>query len=229
MKILITGGLGFIGEHLTKALVSEGHQVSIVDNFIPDIHGLEITSVVKLYNGSFLDEVLLKSALVNIDVVIHLASSTIPNGARSDPVDDIAQNIIGTVKLLQAMHSASVNKIIFSSSGGTVYGEAEYIPIDELHKTEPLNSYGVCKLTAEKYIQMLSRNYGITHNILRISNPYGPRRLINPKQGLINVVLDKLVNSGIVTIFGDGSAVRDYIFIDDLIVAISILLIKYSI
>jgi UDP-glucose 4-epimerase len=157
----------------------------------------------------------------DVDVVVHLAWNTVPKTSNEDPVFDVISNVCGTLTLCDACVKSNVKKVVFLSSGGTVYGAAATIPLDENQPPVPLNSYGITKLTAETYLGLYRHLYDLEYMVLRPSNPYGP--LQNPlgQVGTVAVFLYRALQGIPIRIWGDGSAVRDYIFIDDLVEAIT--------
>ena len=214
MNILVIGGNGFIGSHLADIL-RINHKVTVFDRspnrFVKEFEG------VKYIYGEFNDVSLLKRALENVNIVYHLLNTTVPLTANMDPVFDVQSNLVGTLNLLELIGKSEVSRFIFTSSGGTVYGNPQYLPMDENHPCNPIGSYGIVKNTIEHYVKMYSQNKGFSYLIVRPSNPYGPRQNYKGNQGLIA----KLIYSGLTqenfTIWGDGSAIRDYIFIQDLV------------
>jgi UDP-glucose 4-epimerase len=150
-----------------------------------------------------------------MDVVLHLVSSTLPKSSNDDPVHDVQSNLVATLRLLEAMVARSVRKIVFISSGGTVYGNPIYLPIDEMHPTNPQVSYGITKLAIEKYLLMFETIHGIKANILRVANPFGERQRSETAQGAVGVFLYRALRQQPIEIWGDGSVTRDYICIDD--------------
>lgn len=210
MNILILGGLGFIGRNLADELVAENNVVifdrtpagkgSGKKNFVGDFFNVQDLE------GVFRTE--------QFDIVIHLVSSTIP--ASSDPIYDIESNLVGTVRLLDLLKKYRVPKIVFASSGGTVYGNIDKeARVDELHTTHPISAHGINKLAIEKYIQLYHHLHDLNYLILRFSNPYGQHHQ-SDRQGFINVALKKIIRGEALEIWGDGSIVRDYIYVKDL-------------
>ncbi|MBK1644896.1 NAD-dependent epimerase [Thiocapsa imhoffii] len=212
--ILILGGHGFIGSHLTVALVAGGARVRVLDR----AGGVPTAPVrgVDYRVAEFGDLATLAEALADIDLVIHLISTTVPGTANLDPVADIEGNLIGTVRLLQKMKEVGVGQLLFLSSGGTVYGDTDAVPIPEQHPLEPLSSYGIVKVAIEHYIGMHARQHGMRSLILRVSNPYGPRQGHLGVQGVIGTFFQRLRAGDPIKIWGDGQSVRDYLYIDDL-------------
>lgn len=213
LNILIIGGNGFIGSHLTE-LLKDHHRVTVYDRspnkFIKEFSGVEY-----IY-GDFNDLLLLKKAINQKDVVYHLLSTTVPLTANQDPVYDVQSNLIGTINLMELIANSDVQRLIYTSSGGTVYGNPQYLPIDEQHPRNPIGSYGIVKNTIERYIEMYAHKKNFTYLIVRPSNPYGPRQNYEGDQGLIGKIIHKGITGEEFTVWGDGSAVRDYIYIDDL-------------
>lgn len=211
-NILILGGLGFIGRNLTAELAAH-HQVTVFDRA-----QARFQSNVEAYAGDFFNIQDVENVLQtkHFDTVIHLVSSTIPSS--SDPVYDIESNVVGTVRLLDLLKKYVVPNIVFASSGGTVYGNIDQsVKVNELHPTHPISAHGVNKLAIEKYIQLYHHLHGLNYLILRFSNPYGQYHQ-SDRQGFINVALKKILRGEPVEIWGDGSIVRDYIYVQDLAV-----------
>jgi len=216
MKCVIIGGGGFIGSHLVETLLASGQDVQVFDR--PDARYLEYASQrgANIITGNFLDPKDVGKAISNCDVVYHLVSATVPQTSNENPRYDIEANLIGTLHLLEQMRSANVKKIIFASSGGTVYGIPHEIPIKETHPTDPISSYGITKLAIEKYLHMYWTLYGVDYCILRIANAYGARQPITQTQGVIPAFLSKVAGKEEIIIWGDGSVLRDYIYASDI-------------
>lgn len=214
MNILVLGGTGFIGSHLVNALVLKGENVRVL-NRGRGKKSIEVPEVEYVY-ADFSDSVQIAEALVDIDVVVHLISTTVPATANLNPEEDIKGNLLSTVNLMHRMRDAGVKRLVFISSGGTVYGNTEIIPIPEEHQLAPLSSYGIVKVAIENYIDMYKALYEFNTLVLRVSNPYGPRQRHLGVQGVIPTFFNKVIAGEELKIWGDGSAVRDYIYIDDL-------------
>jgi UDP-glucose 4-epimerase len=148
-------------------------------------------------------------------MVLHLVSTTLPKSSNEDPVYDVETNIVPSLHLLNAMVEHKVKRIVFISSGGTVYGNPQYIPIDEKHPTEPVVSYGITKLAIEKYLHMFSKLHGIKAVTLRVANPYGERQRVETAQGAIGIFMHNILKDKPIEIWGDGSVQRDYIHVSD--------------
>lgn len=214
MKILVLGGNGFIGSHIVDELLSNGHKVRVMGRS-PDTLRKPLADVEYIV-GDFSDTVLVAEALQNIDSVIHLISSTVPSTSNLDPLADIDNNLVNSVRLFQLMVSANIKRIIYFSSGGTIYGSPNTLPIPETHELNPKCSYGIVKLSIEKYLFMFKELYGLQPLIFRPSNPYGPRQPYRGLQGVISAFMYKILTSEKIVIWGDGSVKRDYNYITDL-------------
>ncbi len=218
MKTLVIGGNGFIGTNLVEALLRDGHDVRIFDRY-PSRYkdpfpGVEYV-VGDLGNYGEVHE-----ALSGIDWVFHLAYTTLPQTSNDDPVYDVRSNLGDTVHLLQECRDSHIGKVIFISSGGTVYGIPNRIPIPEDHPQQPICSYGITKLAIEKYLSLFHRLWGLEYAVARISNPYGEQQNPHSKQGAIGVFLGNIAERKPITIWGDGEVVRDYIYIGDAVEAL---------
>jgi UDP-glucose 4-epimerase len=170
---------------------------------------------VEWITGDFMSVHDVSNAIDGVDAVLHLVSTTLPKSSNDDMIYDVQSNVVATLQLLNAMVAKSVRKIVFISSGGTVYGNPVYLPIDENHPTEPRVSYGVTKLAIEKYLLLYRQLHGIETVILRVTNPYGERQRVETAQGAAGVFLSKAIQNQAIEIWGDGSVTRDYIYVSD--------------
>jgi len=166
--------------------------------------------------GDFSDHSLIDVALKDVDIIYHLVSTTIPATSNIDPIFDVQSNLIGTLSLLQMALQAGVKKVIFVSSGGTVYGKPKSLPIKETNPTDPICSYGITKLAIEKYLHMFNELHGLEYLVFRLANPFGERQRPGA-QGAIAAFIQKLITGQPIEIWGDGSVVRDYIYIHDVV------------
>ncbi len=223
MNILVIGGQGFIGNNLVLKLLKEGHNITIFNRNIKEDRYLDSC---KYIAGEFADINKFRYMLKNIDVVYHLISTTIPQISNFNPSYDIESNVITSVKLLEMCCEENIKKIIFSSSGGTVYGIPKTVPIKEDDPNEPISSYGISKLMIEKYLHLFKYLYGLNYTVLRIANPYGPYQNPLSNQGAIGIFLWKLLKGEEIEIWGNGSVCRDYIFIEDVIDAMYLFALK---
>lgn len=223
-KFLILGGLGFIGRHIALALLSRGYKVRILDRSPVDLQDVlpifANSKNLEYVAGNFGNSESISNALNGCDCCIHLVTTTLPATSNTDKVFDVQSNLIGTIQLLEAMRNQGLKKLIFLSSGGTVYGNPVYTPIDEDHPTNPLSSYGIVKLAIEKYCRLYNHLHETKAIALRLSNPYGPGQSGNGIQGAVSAFLTKALTGQPIEIWGDGSVVRDYIHIDDVTNAI---------
>ena len=215
MKVLVIGGNGFLGSNLIAGLQRVGAAIRVLDRFPSrvdfDWRGIDYRI------GDLEDVDSLVEALDGIDLVYHLASTTVPGTSNQDPVYDVSSNVVGSLNLIAAMSKAQVRRIVFFSSGGTVYGVPQHLPVEESHVLRPISSYGVTKVAIENYLLMYQQLGMLDPLILRPSNPYGPRQSSAGIQGAVGTFLGKALNNKGVSIWGTGDTVRDYIYVDDLI------------
>lgn len=220
MKILVLGGGGFIGSHLCDALLLAGHRVRVFE--YPGIKPLcppEALRQIEWMEGDFTNPIQVDNAVQGCEVIYHLISTTLPKTSNDNPVYDVETNTISTIQMLQSACRHQIKKIVFASSGGTVYGIPQQIPIAEEHPTNPISSYGISKLAIEKYLHLFYTLHGIDYCILRLANPYGERQRATASQGAVAVFLNKALCGETIEIWGDGSVTRDYIYIADVISA----------
>jgi len=216
INALVLGGNGFIGSHLVDRLLAEGYyNVRVFDRY-EEHYRLPLAGVDYCY-ADFGNRGLLADSLQGIDIVFHLISTTFPKTSNDDPIFDVSSNVIETLFLLEQCVIQKIKKIVFISSGGTVYGNPKTLPVPEEASADPICSYGISKLTIEKYIELYRHLYGLNYVIVRPSNAYGDRQKLPSVQGAIPVFLGNIAKGEIIEIWGDGEVVRDYIFIDDLI------------
>jgi UDP-glucose 4-epimerase len=215
-KCIIYGGGGFIGSHLCDELLNKEYSVTIFDklNFsrVNLAHNL---NSIKIIEGDFNNEVDIQNSLKNIDIVFHLVSSTLPANSNENPVYDIETNLISSLKLLEECVHQKIKKVIFISSGGTVYGVPGELPIKENHPLNPICSYGIVKKAIEDYLFMFNKIYGLEYYVFRLSNPYGERQNPFVAQGVIPVFLNRIIKNQEIEIWGNGKVTRDYIYIKD--------------
>jgi UDP-glucose 4-epimerase len=217
MKYLVTGGAGFIASHIVDRLIREGNDVVIIDDFSSGKEG-NLNPKAKLYKmdicGPDLESVFQSE---KPDYVNHHAGQISVVRSVREPELDVKINILGSLNVLQQSQKYGVKKIIFASTGGAVYGEPEYLPVDESHPTRPLCPYAIDKLAFENYLYMYGVVYGLNYTILRYSNVYGPRQDPHGEAGVVAIFTQKILDGAQPTIFGDGTATRDYIYIDDVV------------
>ena len=212
MNFLVLGGNGFIGSHLVDELASNNN------NFVRSVdRGMNNSLArvnVEYIKGDFNNKQLLDEILADIDIVYDTIWTTIPS--NDNAIYDIESNVVPTLQLLNKCVENKIKKIIFTSSGGTIYGNPMEIPISEKHPTNPICSYGISKLTIEKYLQLYFEKYNLNYAVLRCSNPFGERQNYLRNQGLIITLLYKAIINEPFHVWGDGTVVRDYIYIKDL-------------
>ena len=210
-KILVIGGSGFLGRNLLDSLLEAEKEVRCLDLTRPS----DLDPRVEFTEGSFDSPSALGEALQGVDQVFHLASATLPKTSNDNPAFDISTNLQGAVSLLDEVVRHKVKKFIFISSGGTVYGIPEQLPVNENHPTNPLCSYGIVKLAIEKYLRLYTKLYGLSTCSLRLSNPYGKHQRIDTAQGAVAIFLNRALNGEPIEIWGDGGVVRDYLDVQD--------------
>ncbi len=216
-KILVTGGAGFIGSTLVDKLISEGHDVVIIDDLSSGKKDY-VNAKAKLYEidicSSKIEKVFKKE---KFDFVYHLAAQIDVRKSVSDPAFDNKINALGGLNIIMNAHASGVKKIIFSSTGGAIYGEAEEIPTTESSPTYPVSPYGIHKLTVEKYLNYYFQVYGLNYTVLRFANVYGPRQFKGGEAGVIAIFIDNAVKNLESMQFGDGLQTRDFVYVDDVV------------
>ena len=216
MNILVTGGAGFIGSHIVNTYIKAGHRVTVIDNLSSGKLRF-LNPEVNFYEMDILDsEVseILKSE--KIETINHHAAQISVSESVSDPLFDVNSNIIGTLQLLQNAVSFGVNKFIFASTGGGMYGEQIFFPASEDHPCQPLSPYGISKLCAENYLTYFFTEYGLSTTILRYSNVFGPHQNPYGEAGVVAIFCERLVNNKKPIIYGDGKQTRDFISVNDI-------------
>ena len=219
MKILVTGGAGFIASHITDAFIDQGHEVFVLDNLSTGFKK-NINPKAEFIEADICDQSL--SQLFEkekFEVVNHHAAQMDVRRSVADPAFDANTNIIGTINLLQNSVRNGVRKFIFASTGGAVYGEQNYFPADENHPTSPLSPYGISKLAVEKYLFFYSTQYKLNYTVLRYANIYGPRQNPFGEAGVVAIFSSKLLKKEQTIINGSGKQTRDYVFVGDVVKA----------
>ena len=215
MKILITGGAGFIASHVADLLIDNGHAIVIVDD-LSNGKRENINSRAAFYHASILDQ-----ALADIfrkekpEVVIHHAAQISVRNSVQDPLNDMEINIRGSLRLLEQCKYYGVGKFIFSSTGGALYGEQDYFPADENHPTRPLSPYAIAKLSVEKYLFFYHTTHRLPYTVLRYANVYGPRQDPFGEAGVIAIFCQKMLKGEQPIINGDGNQTRDFVYVGD--------------
>lgn len=219
MKILVTGGAGFIGSNLVRQLLADGHNVAVLDNFLSGYRSNLIPfPKVRIIEGDIRDDAAVGKAVEGAEVVFHLAASVGNKRSIEHPVLDAEINVIGTLKLLEAARHAGVRKIVASSSAG-IFGELKTLPIKEDHPVEPNSPYGSTKLCMEKECLVYSKLYPLEVVCLRYFNVYGINQRFDAYGNVIPIFVFKMLRGEPLTIFGDGEQTRDFLNVRDVIQA----------
>jgi UDP-glucose 4-epimerase len=212
MRCLVLGAGGFLGRHLCEALVQRGIPTRA---FGRKILSERAAQGLEWHEGDFGNEALYPELVSGCGTVFHLIGATTPSTADKDRIGDLRSSVVPTLKFLDASVQNGVQRIVFVSSGGTVYGNPQSVPTPESAPTEPISSYGVTKLTIEKYLAVYHHLYGLEYRILRVANAYGPHQLGSKNQGVIGAYLQRIMAGQPVEIWGDGNVVRDYVYAKD--------------
>ena len=219
MKILVTGGAGFIGSQVADSLIDEGHDVVIADDLSTGFER-NINPKARFLKINICDDSLLKIfKSEKFDVVNHHAAQIDVRKSVADPKFDANTNIIGTLNLLENCIKTGVKKFMFASTGGAIYGEQKYFPADENHPQSPVSPYGISKLAIEKYLYYYFIQHRLAFTILRYANIYGPRQNPFGEAGVVAIFVNKLLNNQQPVINGDGRQTRDYVFVQDAVKA----------
>ena len=217
-KYLVLGGNGYIGKYIVEKLSENDKNNIVVADY--NIDGCNDTENIKYKKIDFISCKDFKPYLEDVDVVIHLICTIVPNENIENINKEISDNVFPTVKLLDDMVKCNTGKIVFLSSGGTVYGEHDIVPIKEDEAKNPICNYGIVKLITEQYLALYKNNYDLNYSIVRLANPYSEKVKNGKKQGIIPIIIDQILNGQTINIWGDGKDIRDYIYMDDAIDAI---------
>ncbi|HSR18930.1 MAG TPA: NAD-dependent epimerase/dehydratase family protein [Ignavibacteriaceae bacterium] len=219
MKILVTGGAGFIASQIADAFINEGHKVFIIDDLSTGFEK-NINPKAEFIKADICDlELSRLFEKEKFDLVDHHAAQMDVRRSVADPVFDANINILGTINLLKNAVKTGVKKFMFASTGGAVYGEQKYFPADEHHPTNPLSPYGISKLSVEKYLYFYKVQYNLNYTILRYANIYGPRQNPFGEAGVVAIFSSKLIKGEQPVINGTGEQTRDYVFVGDVVQA----------
>ena len=215
MDVLVTGGAGFIGSHVVDTLVAHSHQVTVVDNLSTGKRANLSAEVTLLEVDLRSDDLGAVFKRVRPQAVFHLAAqASVPNSV-ADPATDAEINVLGTINLLERCREAGVRRVVYSSTGGALYGEPEQSPCTEEHPVRPLSPYGISKYVAERYVEMYGRFHGLEYTILRYANVYGPRQDPFGEAGVVAIFTQRMVRGDEVVVFGDGTQERDFVYVED--------------
>ena len=222
-RCVIFGGGGFIGSHLAEALVKNKYSVVIFsrksENTLKNL--ANVINDVQFIEGDFNDIEAVKKIIAVDDIVFDLIASSVPFSSTKTPIEEINHHIFSHVRFIEACCKKKVKKIIFASSGGGVYGNKKKLPISEIELLEPISPHAIGKIAIEYYLSYYSKMYGVSYIIYRLSNPYGPRQIAEKGFGIVSTLFDHALKNTPPTLFDHGNLVRDFIFIDDLIEAIT--------
>jgi UDP-glucose 4-epimerase len=218
MRALVTGGAGFIGSHVVEALIARGDEVHVVDDLSTGKR-TNVAAGAELHVRDVREPLDDLAGLVRPDTIVHLAAQADVRVSIAEPARDAAINVVGTVNVLEAARSAGA-RIVFASTGGAIYGECSR-PAREDDPREPLSPYGTAKLAGEEYLASYSRLYGATHVALRFGNVYGPRQDPHGEAGVVAIFLGRLRDGEQCRIFGDGTQTRDYVYVGDVVRAVT--------
>ena len=221
MRALVTGGAGFIGSHLVDRLVDEGWDVVVLDNLsagkIENISRSK--NRVEMVVGDIRDKTTIEKAMKDVQTVFHEAAQVNVMRSVEDPFEDLDINVHGSLLLLEESVKAEVEKVVYASSGGAVYGDPQIIPVSEEFETNPLSPYGASKLMVEKYLKCFYEVYDLDYVILRYGNVFGPRQDPFGEAGVISIFLSQVLKGESPVIFGDGFQTRDFVFVEDVVEA----------
>lgn len=219
-KILITGGAGFIGSSLADEFVKLGHKICVVDNLSTGKKEY-LNPKAKFYKIDICSPAIKRIfQSEKFDYVFHLAAQIDVRLSVADPKLDNKINVLGAINILKNCYDGKVKKIIFSSTGGAIYGEAAKVPTSENSSADPVSPYGIHKLTFEKYLNYYYQVYGQKYTALRFANVYGPRQYRGGEAGVVSIFIDNLINHKVSLVYGDGKQTRDYVYVDDVVSAL---------
>jgi UDP-glucose 4-epimerase len=217
MRIIVTGGAGFIGSHIVDAYVREGHDVTVVDDLSTGNRG-NVNPRARFIELDIKDEAMKKVFNESrFDVVNHHAAQINVRTSLANPFLDACVNVLGSVRMLECAATSGVKRFIFASSGGAIYGEPKNCPITEDRVPQPMSPYAVAKLAAEHYVRVFAQLHGFAYVILRYSNVYGPRQISKSEAGVISIFINQILNDRPCFVNGSGDQVRDYIFVKDVV------------
>lgn len=216
MNVLVAGGAGFIGSHVVDALLAEGHKVAVLDNFSHG-HEANVPRGVPVFRADLANAGAVSEAISTFRpaTIMHLAAQKSVSVSVQDPHFDAKENILASLVLFEAAKTHHVERIVFASTGGALYGETEHLPTPESHPTFPESPYGIAKLAVEHYLRFYERNHGIQGIVLRMANVFGPRQDPFGEAGVIAIFCARALAKEPVAIFGDGLQTRDYTYVGD--------------
>lgn len=221
-RVLVLGGGGFLGSHLVDQLLINGQAVLAYGRSLPGLLPPRCLRHPRFeaVQGLLEDRDLLSKALEGCTDCVHLVSTTLPQTADRDPITDVVSNLVPTLGLLELARTTGLRRLVFVSSGGTVYGPPRQLPIPETHPTNPICSYGITKRAIEDFIGLEHRLHGLDQRVVRLANPYGERQRIHSLQGAVAVFLGKALRGEPIQLWGDGSTIRDFLYVGDAMAAV---------
>lgn len=220
MNVILLGAAGFIGTNIVIALAKEGgHRITVVDRNRTYFQALEDMNIqnLRIVQSNLTMDADFESLVKGQDIVYHLVSTTVPTTSNQAIAEELKGNVVLSANLFEACVHQGVKKVVFLSSGGTVYGKEVECPLDEKTATNPITSYGIQKVTIEKLIYLYNYMYGLDYRIIRLANPYGPYQKPNGVLGAVTTFTYKALRGEEINVYGDGSVVRDFIYIDDVV------------
>ncbi len=223
MRILVTGGAGFIGSHTVDALVASGAgEVSVLDDLSAGKRS-QVNAKAVLYQTDLRDAAAVASVVERTrpEVIFHLAAQMDVRRSVADPAFDAQVNLVGFLNLMESARKHGLKRVIFSSTGGAIYGEQDEFPCNEDHPRRPVSPYGVAKEATEAYLFFYKAEYGIDYLALRFGNVYGPRQDPHGEAGVVAIFCGRILDGQPVTIFGDGTQTRDYVYVGDVVRAVA--------
>ncbi len=220
MKILITGGAGFIGSNVAERMLADGYEVVVLDNLSTGLRE-NLLDGVKFYEVDLCDAAGVRAVFEaeRPDYVAHHGAQIDVRRSTREPQYDAQVNIIGGINVLEACLAFPVKKLLYASTGGAIYGEPEYFPADEQHPIQPISQYGISKHTLEHYLFLYGKLHGLNWTVLRYANVYGPRQTPHGEAGVVAIFAGKLITGQQPVIFGSGDMTRDYVFVGDVVEA----------
>ena len=218
MPILVTGGAGFIGSHTVDALVARGSDVAVLDNLSSGKRA-NLNPRARFYHADLREPAALAAVIAREqpEAIFHLAAQMDVRRSVADPAFDAQVNLVGMLNLMEAARGHNLKRIVFSSTGGAIYGEQGQFPCDESHPCHPLSPYGVAKLASEHYLYFYHAEYGVEFTALRYANVYGPRQDPHGEAGVVAIFCNRLLAGQPCTIYGDGGQTRDYVYVGDVV------------
>jgi UDP-glucose 4-epimerase len=219
MRILVTGGAGFIGSHTVDGLIAAGgHEVAAIDDLSAGKRE-RLNPQARFYAADLRDAAAVTAVIERErpEVIVHLAAQMDVRRSVADPAFDAQVNLVGWLNLMEAARTRGLRRVVFSSTGGAIYGEQDTFPADESHPCRPVSPYGVAKLATESYLFFYRAQYGIEYAAMRYANVYGPRQDPHGEAGVVAIFCGRLLAGQPVTIFGDGEQTRDYVFVGDVV------------